>query len=139
MNVKFDGDKVILSKQDFMELIGGKIPVDIRQDNKPESIEESVTQYLLSKGLRRGIKGFDYARTAIIHLLNIKEEKPMTGSNGLYTYVAKQLNSTELRVERAIRHSLEKAYKINKPTNSEFLFSAADDLKFEIHKEGQAW
>jgi len=131
MNIKFEGDNVILSKQDFMDLIGGKMPVEIRQERKPGSLEEGVTQYLISKGLKRGIKGFEYARTAIIHLVENKGLKPMLGDDGVYGFVAKQYHTTESKVERAIRHSLENAYKIDKPTNTEFLFSAADDLRLQ--------
>lgn len=131
MNVQFDGDKVIMSKQDFMNLLDGKMPVEIKQNSKPGSIEESVTQYLLSKGLKRGIKGFEFARTAIIHLIDDKGLKPMLGDDGVYGFVAKQYQTTESKVERAIRHSLEVAYKTNKPANSEFLFSAADDLRLQ--------
>lgn len=107
-----------------------------------QSIEERVTDYIRGYGFLPHLKGYHYARTAIIIMLESPEEFN-DKTTALYHCVAKRYARDEAsssRVERAIRHSLEVAYDKNPnlfevfmknglpPTNSEFLYFAVDEL-----------
>jgi two-component system response regulator (stage 0 sporulation protein A) len=96
---------------------------------KSNDVEITVTNYLHVRGFRRNNLGFGYVRKAILICL----ENPMAINSIilLYQNVAMSVNSTQSRVERAIRHSIEVAMRNNKVKNSEFIARAAEEIRME--------
>jgi two-component system response regulator (stage 0 sporulation protein A) len=113
------------------------------------SLDVEVTNIIRELGIPAHIKGYQYLRDAILHIVNDME---LLGSvtKVLYPMIAEQYSTTPSRVERAIRHAIEVAwgrgnidlihrifgYTINiekgKPTNSEFMAMIADKLRLEM-------
>lgn len=107
---------------------------------EPETEEEQLSKYLAECDIRPHLKGYSYIRDAIL----IKAGNPgiqTTGENGLYDRVALEHNSTASRVERAIRHAIEVAWKsdnnrfktlldihVEKPRNGELISFIADKI-----------
>src|SRR5699024_5113470 len=129
----------------------------VRETSKPvpkekENIQASITGIMHDIGVPAHIKGYLYLREAITMVYNDIE---LLGSitKILYTEIAKKINTTASRVERAIRHAIEVAwnrgnivyikelfgYTINvskaKPTNSEFIAMVADKLRLKYRVE----
>ncbi|MEE1055077.1 MAG: sporulation transcription factor Spo0A [Acutalibacteraceae bacterium] len=115
-------------------------------DNK---LEIMITKIIREIGIPANIKGYHYLRTAI--KLAVKNSEIMNSvTKLLYPTVAKNHNSTSSRVERAIRHAIEKAWEredakaidtyfgyiphctANKPSNSEFIAVISDRLRLKI-------
>lgn len=86
-----------------------------------------IENYLINKGIRAQYKGFDCLVEAIKLV-----QKDRTYKNNitkrLYPDVAKTLNETASKVERAIRHAISKS-KVLYMTNGEFISRAALELK----------
>lgn len=100
---------------------------------------DATATLLLDMGITPNLKGFDFTRTAVA-LLNTDEDKYRNLSQSLYPTIALKYNSTTAGVERAIRHAIQKAIKLdhgemkiliglspykNNVSNSEFLYSVA--------------
>ncbi len=120
----------------------------VKKENIPD-LETVVTEFMHKIGMPAHIKGYHYIRTAIMmvvldmDLLNYVTKK-------LYPEIAKQYNSTAIRVERAIRNSIDTAWargnhnvidsifgytmtgRRGKPTNSEFIAMLADKIRLQI-------
>ena len=114
-----------------------------------ESLENEVTEIIHEIGVPAHIKGYQYLREAIIMSVNDME---MLNSitKILYPSIAKKFDTTPSRVERAIRHAIEVAwrrgkmdtidemfgYTINngkgKPTNSEFIALITDRIRLQM-------
>lgn len=112
-------------------------------------LESIVTECIRSVGVPANIKGYRYIRTAIIMTVENMELLNYI-TKQLYPDIAKLYNSTASRVERAIRHAIERAWNtgnptvINdifgytvhtgrgKPTNSEFIAMIADRIRLQI-------
>ena len=122
----------------------------IRKEKEKEvNIEERVTEIMHNIGVPAHIKGYLYLRQAITMVINDIE---LLGAvtKQLYPSVADKFDTTASRVERAIRHAIEVAWKngntkvINdifghsitsstgKPTNSQFIAKIADKLRIEM-------
>lgn len=115
---------------------------------KVEGLENKVSSILRTLSVPANIKGYAYARTAIIMAVN-NPELVHAVTKELYPDVAKQYKTTPSRVERAIRHSIEVAWARAdakafeelfgyskessdvKPTNSEFIALISDNLRLE--------
>lgn len=89
-----------------------------------------------------GVKGYDYIKEAL-NLITF-ERGLAGGVITLYEKVAVKFNTTQPRVERAIRHFVEVAFSQNsdifkkifgnvsqKPTNSHFLKALSEYIKYE--------
>ena len=117
------------------------------QKEKPvRDLEKDVTDMIHELGVPAHIKGYQYLREAIMMAV---EDIDMLGSitKILYPTIAKKYQTTASRVDRAIRHAIEVAwrrgkmetldalfgYTINtgkgKPTNSEFIALIADKIR----------
>lgn len=112
---------------------------------QPIDMIDQITNIMHEIGIPAHIKGYMFAREAIIMVIN--DIKLLTGvTNELYPSIGKKYNTTASRVERAIRHAIDIAwsrgqveainrifgYTINnedKPTNSEFIAKMADKLR----------
>ena len=112
---------------------------------KTKKIRILVTKTLRELGMPSHIKGYRYIREGIMIVYNSLEEISITKK--IYPSIAATFDTTAFGVERAIRHAIEVSWSrgnwrlienifgysidINKskPTNSEFIFTIADDLK----------
>jgi two-component system response regulator (stage 0 sporulation protein A) len=113
------------------------------------NIEQKVTNILHEIGVPAHIRGYHYMREAIMMAVNNMDVLNYI-TKELYPSIAKKMDTTSSRVERAIRHAIEVAwsrgkidaidnlfgYTINnhkgKPTNSEFIALIADRLRLEL-------
>lgn len=130
-----------LRREAFME---HKIP----EQPKARPLEVRCSETLLFLGVPASLKGFNYLKTAVQCLY----EKPAyieAITKRLYPEVARQHGTTASRVERAIRHAIERAYDNvgiedlqhmlgntvsmhkGKPTNSEFISIIVERMKME--------
>ena len=109
-------------------------------------IERKITSVLSDLGMPRSGKGFDYVRQAIVIRAGNKRLKLMD----VYSTIAVHNDDTQSCVERAIRHSIELAFKRgpqgeidklfkhsidplkNKSTNGEFISLLADEMRYEM-------
>ena len=109
-------------------------------------IFDEVTYLLREIGVPAHLMGYDYIRTTIVYAMDNPEALDVV-TKVLYPEVAKRYKTTPSRVERAIRHAIEVAWKRGKletidgifgytvdtskgkPTNSEFLCMLVDHLK----------
>lgn len=110
------------------------------------TLEDKVSDLLLSCGARPHVKGYNYVRMAIMKAV---DDPACTGSlvKGLYSDVAAANGTTGSRVERAIRHVIEIMFdnpdhevidlifkgscsaSKGKPTNGQFICTLADYIR----------
>ena len=110
-------------------------------------ISPLYTVLLSRMGISASIKGYHFIRRAVI--MAVEDEEMLVGiTKGLYPDIAKQYKTSASKVERAIRHAIESAWKKNgpqvyfetagylpseKPTNGQFI--AALSEYFRLQKE----
>lgn len=110
------------------------------------NLDMEISQILHNLGIPSHIRGYKYIRDGISLLYN--DETISLITKEIYPTIAIKYDTTPSRVERAIRHAIEVSwlrgdlslmeelfgYSISceksKPTNSEFLLTIADRLKF---------
>lgn len=115
------------------------------------NLQISVTKILHELGVPSHIKGYQYIREGILLIYNNPE---IIGgiTKELYPEIANKYDTTVSRVERAIRHAIEVSWNRGdwelmeeifghsvdidkaKPTNSEFIVTAADKLRLEYRR-----
>lgn len=113
-----------------------------------KELELLVTKFIRQVGVPLHIKGYEYLRTAIM-LVMIDYSNFDSVTKILYPAVAKMYKTTPTRVERAIRHAIEISwtkgdlvgiYELfsdsgqlyrKRPTNSEFIALAADNIRLK--------
>ena len=119
-------------------------------DSTPREIDERMVKKLLKEmAVPMNIKGYQYLSKAIVLL---SKEKGMKISLGLYPKVAKEFGTTGSRVERSIRHAVERTFEIGnytmlnevcgtkvsvtkgKMTNSEFMYAIVEYLEEQLEK-----
>jgi two-component system response regulator (stage 0 sporulation protein A) len=140
MKFQINGDQVILSRSELLQMLLEKTPEkanesiqEVQNENgNPKTLEAAITEYLIKRNFRRGIRGFEYIREAITICSN--DRSMCFQIINLYREVAKKYdNATSSRVERAIRHAIETAYGDRvKPCNSEFIVTAADVIRLDF-------
>lgn len=126
----------------------------VKNVEQQDSIKLRIIKILNEIGIPRHLRGCEYLRTAIELAY---ENNRISITRELYPRVAEEHNSTDKRVERAIRHAIEAAlsrgnteliyeyfeYSISKesgkPTNSEFIFTIADVLHIQDQKNSTLW
>ncbi|MGN0162962.1 MAG: sporulation transcription factor Spo0A [Candidatus Ornithomonoglobus sp.] len=114
------------------------------------SLEENVTSFLRCLGMPAHLSGYRYIRSALIRTTNdISLLNPITQK--LYPVIAKEFNTSDSCVERAMRHAIEVSWKrgnkkllndifgygpdtsgTRHPTNSEYIAMAADDFRLRM-------
>jgi len=127
-------------------IVPAEVECKFEGEFKGESLERKITEVLSNLGMPRNVKGFDYVRQAIVIRAVNKRLKLMD----VYSTIAVHNNDTQSCVERAIRHSIELAFKRgpqgeidklfkhsidplkNKPTNGEFISLLADEMRYEM-------
>ncbi|MCM1180128.1 MAG: sporulation transcription factor Spo0A [Clostridium sp.] len=124
----------------------------VQKGNRNKDLNVLVTQMIHEIGVPAHIKGYLYLRTAILMAVeNMDVLNAVTKQ--LYPDIAAQYNTTDTRVERAIRHAIEVAWERGnidmlhelfgytiqadkgKPTNSEFIALVADKIRLEKMSE----
>lgn len=111
------------------------------------NIDNRIFNILLNYQVPVNLKGFTYLKEAIKIYMNDRGSSQIT--KVVYPTIAKKFNDTSSRVERAIRHAIEKSwskfsdansfyfkcYSEVKPTNSEFVALVAGILLMEKQQE----
>lgn len=115
-------------------------------------IEQMVSHMMLDMGVPAHLKGYRYVRTAV---LIAEEDMKVVGSvtKLLYPEIAKQYNTTDCKVERAIRNAIEISWERGnkdtferlfgycvqsgqgRPTNSEYIAAVADTIRVQMSLE----
>lgn len=113
-----------------------------------KELETAITSTIKEIGVPPHIKGYAFLREGI-QLVYDDAELLSVVTKVLYPEIAKKYNTTPSRVERAIRHAIEVAWKRgnfnfisetfggtehhlnNKPSNSEFIAVVADKIRLE--------
>lgn len=120
----------------------------VQQGSHNRDMNMMITHIIHEIGVPAHIKGYLYLRTAILMAVeNMDVLNAVTKQ--LYPDIAAQYNTTDTRVERAIRHAIEVAWERGnidmihelfgytiqadkgKPTNSEFIALVADKIRLE--------
>lgn len=113
------------------------------------NLEGEISVLLSRMGISASIKGYHFIRQAV--LMAVENQDVLVGiTKGLYPDIGKLYRTTASKVERAIRHAIESAWKKNgpqiyfevagylpaeKPTNGQFI--AALSEFFRIQREGR--
>lgn len=138
-------------KQLFKENVGAESNIlfqDIKSDIEDGNYTPLVTQIIEILGVPAHIKGYRYVREAVELVI---DDMDLLGAvtKELYPQVAEKFDSTPSRVERAIRHAIDVAWKRGnevalrkffktnmkeniKPTNSQFIAKIADKIMVEL-------
>ena len=123
---------------------------ETKNDSTPREIDERMVKKLLKEmAVPMNIKGYQYLSKAIVIL---SKEKGLKISLGLYPKVAKEFGTTGSRVERSIRHAVERTFEIGncdvlyevfgtkvrstkgKLTNSEFMYACIEYMEEQLEK-----
>lgn len=115
-------------------------------DEEERKVEQLISHIMLDMGVPAHLKGYRYVRTAV---LMAEEDMKVVGSvtKLLYPEIAKQYNTTDCKVERAIRNAIEISWERGnketfenmfgycvksgkgRPTNSEYIAAIADTIR----------
>lgn len=146
-------------KSEGLDLVGEYQTAELHQTQpsaaqreRSYNLELRVTAVLQELGVPAHIKGYYYLRSAVMRA--VRDPGLIDAiTKELYPDLAKEFNTTAIRVERAMRHAIEVAwdrgdievtlkwfgYTVSntkgKPTNSEFVALLADKLRLEMKKE----
>ena len=132
-----------------MAEVGSTIDEGIERQLNDSYIEKNVSAILNNTGIFPNLKGYKYLKSAILY--GYKDESMLDGiTKVLYPRIARENNTTGDRVERAIRHAIESAWKKyggndfyekmgfpdkekkQRPTNSEYIYAVLEYLKNSI-------
>lgn len=114
-------------------------------------VEQLISDFMLDMGVPAHLKGYRYVRTAV---LMAKSDMKVVGSvtKLLYPEIAKLYNTTDGKVERAIRNAIEISWERGnkktfeemfgycaesgqgRPTNSEYIAAIADAVRLKAAK-----
>ncbi len=142
-------EKCIMDAPNKNTMANKSLPVEdliIKQGNLEKDLNLLVTKMLHEIGVPAHIKGYLYLRTAI--LMAVEDMDVLNAvTKQLYPDIAREYDTTDTRVERAIRHAIEVAWERGnidmihdlfgytiqadkgKPTNSEFIALMADRIR----------
>ena len=142
----------ILGEDEYMPHIVSETPASYHNSFEPLSLEEEVSQILITLGVPAHIRGYQYLRDAIMMAVQKKEVLNLV-TKVLYPAVAGMNNTTPGRVERSMRHAIELSWargdreaiadmfgyqaggRRGKPTNSEYIALIADKIRIrEQHR-----
>lgn len=141
----------LVEMQELVEDGGASTLVkDSEEDADPKKISEKKVSNLLKEiGIPANIKGYRYITYGVVLL---SENKGESMTKFIYPGIAKEFGTTGTRVERAIRHAVEKSFyggkwdklkglfgntaslKNGKVTNSEFLYTLVDYFEVGLDK-----
>ncbi len=90
--------------------------IQVSKKDEKENLEALVTNVIHEVGVPAHIKGYQFLREAIIMVVNnINVINQITKE--LYPEIAEKFSTTPSRVERAIRHAIEVAWRKRRPKN----------------------
>ena len=110
---------------------------------KRNELENIISKLLNSMSITASIKGYHFIREGVIMVIE-NEGAIFSVTKGLYPDIAKKYNTTAGKVERAIRHAVETAWKRSgkkvycemagydsqvKPTNSQFIATMSEYIR----------
>lgn len=114
-------------------------------ENPFRNLEGEISVFLSRMGISASIKGYHFIRKAVI--MAVEDEEVLVGiTKGLYPDIAKMYKTTASKVERAIRHAIESAWKKNgpqvyfeiagylpseKPTNGQFISALSEYFRLQ--------
>lgn len=105
----------------------------IMEENPFRNLEGEISVLLSRMGISASIKGYHFIRKAVI--MAVEDEEVLVGiTKGLYPDIAKMYKTSASKVERAIRHAIESAWKKNGP---QVYFEVAGYLPSEKPTNGQ--
>ncbi len=132
----------------ILELANHEYIKTVELTEQEKNVQVAISKLLHQLGIPSHIKGYAYIRESIF--LFYKNSDAYSGiTKEIYPEVALKYSTTASRVERAIRHAIEVswtrgdydlmeeifgnsvAYDRAKPTNSEFIATLADRLRFD--------
>ncbi len=132
----------------ILELSNRELVKTIELNDKDREVHVAISKLLHQLGIPSHIKGYTYIRESVF--LFYKNSDAYSGiTKEIYPEVALRFSTTASRVERAIRHAIEVswnrgdyelmeeifgnsvAFDRAKPTNSEFIATIADRLRFD--------
>ena len=109
------------------------------------NLEGEISVLLSRMGISASIKGYHFIRKAVI--LAVEDAEVLVGiTKGLYPDIAKMYKTSASKVERAIRHAIESAWKKNgpqvyfeaagyvpseKPTNGQFIAALSEHFRMQ--------
>ena len=113
------------------------------EEQKRNELETVISKLLNKMGITASIKGYHFIRKGVMMVIENKDAI-LSMTKGLYPDIAKEYNTTAGKVERAMRHAIETAWKrtgkevyselagyspIEKPTNSQFIAIMSEYLR----------
>lgn len=126
---------------DYSDFYIPKEPVFALEEST--STEHYISQILNRLSISASIKGYFYLRTGI--MMVVKDQEAIIGiTKRMYPDIAKEYKTTSSKVERAIRHAIESAWKKGagkfycemigvecegKPTNGQFIAAIGEYLR----------
>ena len=123
------------------------------QEQAEKKVEQMISHMMLDMGVPAHLKGYRYVRTAV---LMAEQDMKVVGSvtKLLYPEIAKRYNTTDGKVERAIRNAIEISWERGnketfedlfgycaesgqgRPTNSEYIAVVADTIRIQMSQTG---
>lgn len=145
--------RTVIEKDEVSSVPAADVTVTVSKtesNSTPREIDERMVKKLLKEmAVPMNIKGYQYLSKAIVIL---SKEKGLKISLGLYPKVAKEFGTTGSRVERSIRHAVERTFEIGncdvlyevfgtkvrstkgKLTNSEFMYACIEYMEEQLEK-----
>lgn len=121
---------------------------DLQPEDLNQSLESEISVILSRMGISASIQGYRFIRQAI--LMAVADEEALIGiTKGLYPDIGRLFQTTASKVERAIRHALESAWKNNgpqvyfeivgcfcadKPTNGQFIAALTEYFRLRMRE-----
>ena len=128
------------------------LPQTVKREAEPRpqeppfyNLEGEISLLLSRMGISASIKGYHFIRRAV--LMAVADQEVLVGiTKGLYPDIARQYKTTASKVERAIRHAIESAWKKNgqqvyfetagylppeKPTNGQFIAALSEYFRLQ--------
>ncbi len=117
----------------------------IYEEQRINELKNMISKLLNRMGITASIKGYHFIRTGVVMVIENKEAI-LSVTKGLYPDIAKEYNTTAEKVERAIRHAIETAWKragkeifyelagyymVSKPTNSQFIATMSEYFRMQ--------
>lgn len=118
------------------------------EEKRTLETERSVSEFMLELGIPAHLRGYYYLRKAI--LLSVSDMELVSSvTKLLYPVIARQYQTTQQRVERAIRNAIEVSWERGnpevfaelfgfsrltgsvRPTNSEYIARVADKVRLD--------
>ena len=124
----------------------------VKSEISTEAIRKITATELKKFSILPDVLSYYYMRESIVYIIVELKNTPTFSVFDLYSTIAKKFNTSVSKVERAIRYGIEKAFLRNReitekaiieyfsmsypkgkrPTNSEFLFTVAEYIKFNL-------